>query len=213
MTQRDATLGVLMDATMAEAVPANLFLMEHTNATVSVNVVLKKEAYDRDTLDTSSCSQPQTKTNKIFFLFSSLATPLEKKKIMLLLQPPLVSTRFHSLYFITRRPFPFVRPPISATAFSAFPSSSSSSPSSISSWNNLDSREEEEDDDESLPSRRYDFSPLLQYLSRFGSIELVLEESDSVTSPKSLDPAEFHLAESYKAVPAPYWHSLLKSLY
>lgn len=36
MTQRGATLGVLMDAKMAEAVTANLFLMEHTNATVYV---------------------------------------------------------------------------------------------------------------------------------------------------------------------------------
>ncbi|KAE8680365.1 Pentatricopeptide repeat-containing protein [Hibiscus syriacus] len=71
----------------------------------------------------------------------------------------------------------------------------------------------DENDDQndvlSLHRRRYDFTPLLNYLSRSKSASD--SDSDSV-SPTSLDPIEFQLAESYRAVPAPLWHSLLKSL-
>ncbi|KAE8690577.1 Pentatricopeptide repeat-containing protein [Hibiscus syriacus] len=62
----------------------------------------------------------------------------------------------------------------------------------------------------SLQKRRYDFTPLLNYLSHSNSA--FDSDSDSV-SPTSLDPIEFLLAEPYRAVPAPLWHSLLKSLY
>lgn len=55
---------------------------------------------------------------------------------------------------------------------------------------------------------RYDFAPLLAFLSTSSSAHDVTDSA----SPTSLDPAEFQLAESYRAVPAPLWHSLLKSL-
>ncbi|KAI3750719.1 hypothetical protein L2E82_21481 [Cichorium intybus] len=58
------------------------------------------------------------------------------------------------------------------------------------------------------PHRRYDFSPLLQFLATYNSDS---ETADS-NSPTSLDQTELSLAESYRVVPAPLWHSLLKSL-
>ncbi|KAI6690653.1 hypothetical protein NL676_027481 [Syzygium grande] len=42
--------------------------------------------------------------------------------------------------------------------------------------------------------------------------ELEAPRTSDSASPTSLDRAEFQLAESYRAVPAPLWHSLLKSL-
>ncbi|KAK3427311.1 hypothetical protein EUGRSUZ_F03553 [Eucalyptus grandis] len=69
----------------------------------------------------------------------------------------------------------------------------------------------DDDDVLSLQSRRYDFTPLLDFLSN--SISSADSDSDpGSASPTSLDRAEFQLAESYRAVPAPLWHSLLKSL-
>lgn len=62
-----------------------------------------------------------------------------------------------------------------------------------------------------LPSHsvRYDFSPLLSFLSA----SPYLSVPDSSTLPyASLDPTDFRLAESYRAVPLPLWHSLLKAL-
>lgn len=58
----------------------------------------------------------------------------------------------------------------------------------------------------SLHNRHYDFTPLLNYLSTN-----VLSDSGS-GSPISLDLTELRLAETYRAVPAALWHSLLKSL-
>ena len=59
-------------------------------------------------------------------------------------------------------------------------------------------------------TRRHDFTPLLNYLSSKSS---TLTSPISHSSPPSrLDPDEFHLAETYRAVPAHHWHSLLKTL-
>ncbi|EPS69249.1 hypothetical protein M569_05516, partial [Genlisea aurea] len=59
-------------------------------------------------------------------------------------------------------------------------------------------------DEELLP--RYDFAPLLEFLSGYES------SGEADDSPTSIDAAELRLAESYSAVPAPLWHSLLKNL-
>ncbi|KAJ6336686.1 hypothetical protein OIU76_006542 [Salix suchowensis] len=70
----------------------------------------------------------------------------------------------------------------------------------------------DDDDDDILPlqRRRYDFTPLISYLSNKISIS---SESDSDSaSPTALDSTEFQLAESYRVVPGPLWHTLLKSL-
>lgn len=79
-------------------------------------------------------------------------------------------------------------------------------------------RFDDENDLVSLRNRRYDFNPLLNYLSK--STTAITSDSNSEPadsgfesgSPTSLDPEEFQLAESYRAVPASLWHSLLKSL-
>lgn len=65
----------------------------------------------------------------------------------------------------------------------------------------------------SLQNRRYDFTPLLNFLSNNSPAadSDSFPDSDS-SSPTSLDSTEFQLAESYRAVPAPLWHALLKSL-
>ena len=62
--------------------------------------------------------------------------------------------------------------------------------------------EEGPDDILSLHNRRYDFTPLLSFLST----------TSNSSPPTSLDSTEFQLAESYRAVPAPLWHAFLKSL-
>jgi pentatricopeptide repeat protein len=59
----------------------------------------------------------------------------------------------------------------------------------------------------SLQSRRYDFTPLLNFLSTDSTTT-----TTTTSSTNSLSPTEFQLAESYRAVPAPLWHALLKSL-
>ena len=69
--------------------------------------------------------------------------------------------------------------------------------------------EEGPDDILSFHNRRYDFTPLLTFLSNPSTTS----DSDSnSTPPTSLGSTEFQLAESYRAVPAPLWHALLKSL-
>ncbi|KAH7848918.1 hypothetical protein Vadar_010228 [Vaccinium darrowii] len=67
--------------------------------------------------------------------------------------------------------------------------------------------DDEENDIASLKNRRYDFTPLLDYLS---STTTALSDSTS-SPPSSLDPTELALVESYRSVPAPLWHSLLKN--
>ena len=61
----------------------------------------------------------------------------------------------------------------------------------------------------SIHNRRYDFTPLLRFLSTSSSDSV---GPTSTASPTSLDPTEFQLAQSYRAVPAQLWRSLLKSL-
>lgn len=67
----------------------------------------------------------------------------------------------------------------------------------------------DQNDIASLHNRRYDFTPLLQFISTYESTEF---DSPSSYSPTELNPIELELAESYRAVPAPLWHTLLKSL-
>ncbi|KAG6536667.1 hypothetical protein ZIOFF_001727 [Zingiber officinale] len=65
----------------------------------------------------------------------------------------------------------------------------------------------------SLDSRRYDFSPLLEFLSSSSASAPVSGGSAHEESPPiSLDPLELRLAETYRAVPAFQWHALLKNL-
>ncbi|XP_038883965.1 pentatricopeptide repeat-containing protein At5g42310, chloroplastic isoform X2 [Benincasa hispida] len=149
---------------------------------------------------------------------------------MLLLSPLPLSTRFPVIQFpsptvflhhqnphitTTHLPFPF----ISATA--------TTSSSVVTCYTSSDALELDvfENDPVSLQSRHYDFTPLLDFLSRsslypksdsdseveFNSTLNSGSDSDTA-SPTSLDPTEFQLAEAYRAVPAPLWHSLLKSL-
>lgn len=184
---------------MAYGLRCNLLVVEVTRTHTPAHNHKRKQL-DEETIESKS---------------SPLASPRhavgEERKGMLLMQPPLVSSRFHSLYFIPRHHHRLFQRPISA--FSATASCSPSSSSSyFSSWNGLDASEEEEDEFSTFVRRRYDFSPLLKFLSRFGPVELVLDSVNLEPLPVSLDPVEFELAESYKAVPAPYWHSLLKSL-
>ncbi|KAL0360407.1 UNVERIFIED_CONTAM: Pentatricopeptide repeat-containing protein, chloroplastic [Sesamum radiatum] len=59
-----------------------------------------------------------------------------------------------------------------------------------------------------LPNPHYDFAPLLNFLSTNYSPS----HPSQPDPPTRLDPAELRLAESYRAVPAPLWHSLIKNL-
>ncbi|TKY75317.1 Pentatricopeptide repeat-containing protein mitochondrial [Spatholobus suberectus] len=72
--------------------------------------------------------------------------------------------------------------------------------------------EEGPDDILSLHNRRYDFTPLLRFLSDPSTSTSTPTTPDDSAPPTSLDSTEFQLAESYRAVPAPLWHALLKSL-
>ncbi|GFZ10515.1 pentatricopeptide repeat (PPR-like) superfamily protein [Actinidia rufa] len=123
---------------------------------------------------------------------------------MQLLPPPL-PTRFPSTHLtcpILRHQQIFQRPLFSAMTTAVAINSHYS--------RHLDSANKDDDDDDiaSLRNRRYDFTSLLHFLS---SSTNTTSNSDSA-SPTSLDPTELRLAESYRAVPAPLWHSLLKSL-
>ena len=70
----------------------------------------------------------------------------------------------------------------------------------------------EDVNDDAPPPRRYDFSPLIEYISSSPAAAASTESDLGSPPPDSLDPTEFRLAELYRAVPAHYWHSLLKSL-
>lgn len=122
----------------------------------------------------------------------------------LLLSPPL-QLRFPFIHFRlqTSHRRQVLRPP---------PFAASTSHLSISKQFNIDNLEVEEEDENHdvvlYPNRRYDFTPLLQFLSTYTPTE----PNSDTSSPTQLDPAELKLAESYRAVPAPVWHSLLKNL-
>ncbi|KAI5402682.1 variant 2, Cruciform DNA binding protein [Lathyrus oleraceus] len=126
---------------------------------------------------------------------------------MLLLQPQLTATPlpFHStrvkIFPIHRRHHHYHHCAISQPPPSATTSFSSA---------NLIIKDDGPDDILSLQNRRYDFAPLLNFLSN-DSNSNNNNNTDSL-SPTSLDSTEFQLAESYRAVPAPLWHALLKSL-
>lgn len=68
--------------------------------------------------------------------------------------------------------------------------------------------DDDENDIASLKNRRYDFTPLIDFLSTAAAPS----DSTSPSPPSSLDPTELSLVESYRSVPAPLWHSLLKNL-
>ncbi|KVI07272.1 Pentatricopeptide repeat-containing protein [Cynara cardunculus var. scolymus] len=120
----------------------------------------------------------------------------------LLLPPPLSTT---NRFLRHRNRYQPLSQPLSSTAF--YVNNSSLRLSSSSSLSEDDTITQA--DVVSLyPHRRYDFSPLLQFLSTYNSDS----DSASSNSPASLDQAELRLAESYRVVPAPLWHALLKSL-
>lgn len=66
----------------------------------------------------------------------------------------------------------------------------------------------------SLHNRSYDFAPLLSFISKTGTSppDSLLDSSSGLGARIELDPVEFQLAESYRAVPGPLWHAWLKSL-
>ncbi|XP_027354145.1 pentatricopeptide repeat-containing protein At5g42310, chloroplastic isoform X3 [Abrus precatorius] len=121
---------------------------------------------------------------------------------MLVLPPPLTtpfpSIHNHTNYFPIQlhRHYHVFQPPQS----SANPLAFSTKPTIL---------DEGPDDILSLQNRRYDFTPLLRFLSDPSTTP---ESDPNSLSPTSLDSTEFQLAESYRAVPAPLWHALLKSL-
>ncbi|XP_047260013.1 pentatricopeptide repeat-containing protein At5g42310, chloroplastic isoform X2 [Capsicum annuum] len=121
-----------------------------------------------------------------------------------LLLLPLLQMRYQSIQFrlqtSIRRQIHHRQQPLAA----------SSSLMSISKQFNMDNLEEE-DDAASHPNQRYDFTPLLQFLSTQLNSQTSSPNSETC-SPTQLNPTELRLAESYRAVPAPLWHSLLKSL-
>lgn len=139
---------------------------------------------------------------------------------MFVLPPPL-PTRFPSIHLST--PIHYLRHQIhsstpATTAVSpnsAGDGSLSISPLQLHSEHDRDVEEDDDDDEEeeedilALHRRRYDFTPLLDFLSTAASS---VSDSDSADSPTSLDSTEFQLAEQYRAVPASLWHSLLKDL-
>nr|GMD65250.1 pentatricopeptide repeat-containing protein At5g42310, mitochondrial [Ipomoea batatas] len=123
-----------------------------------------------------------------------------------LLLPPSLHFRFPSLHFcrrILRREKPF-EPPVFAAALS-ITTASSARQFSLGS----EPQEAEGYDVASLPNRNYDFTPLIEFLS---AAYTPTDSDAESSSPTRLDPAELKLAESYRAVPAPLWHNLLKSL-
>lgn len=111
---------------------------------------------------------------------------------------PLSLPSIHVNHFPIHRHHRAFQPPPSASAFS------SARPIIV---------EDGPNDILSLQNRRYDFTPLLNFLSNNSPAadSDSFPDSDS-SSPTSLDSTEFQLAESYRAVPAPLWHALLKSL-
>ncbi|KAH8509703.1 hypothetical protein H0E87_011465 [Populus deltoides] len=140
----------------------------------------------------------------------------------MLLFPPPLPNRFPSVYITS----PIVhqhhhhhhlifQPPLSATSTTTN-FTDSSLPYSKRLYYASQNDIEGYSDDDVLPlqSRRYDFTPLLDYLSKkITTSTSTSTDSDSASSsPTSLDPTEFQLAESYRVVPGPLWHSLLKSL-
>lgn len=112
--------------------------------------------------------------------------------------PPLHSSNPFLFHPIFHRPFP----PAKTTAASTTRTSLYSTQLSLSPFDSDD-----ENDIASLKNRRYDFTPLLDFLSTAAT-----SDSTSPSHPTSLDPTELHLVESYRSVPAPLWHSLLKNL-
>nr|TKS03168.1 pentatricopeptide repeat-containing protein [Populus alba] len=135
----------------------------------------------------------------------------------MLLFPPPLPNRFPSVYITS----PIVhhhhhhhlifQPPLSATStITNFTDSSFSYSKRLHYASQNDIEGFSDDDVLPLQSRRYDFTPLLDYLSK--KITTTTDSDSASSSPTSLDPTEFQLAESYRVVPGPLWHSLLKSL-
>lgn len=122
-----------------------------------------------------------------------------------LLLPPSLHFRLPSLHFcrrILRREKAFELP-----LFAAALSITTASARQFSPGGSEPQEVEEGYDVASLPNRNYDFTPLIEFLAAYSPTE-----SDAESSPTRLDPAELKLAESYRAVPGPLWHNLLKSL-
>lgn len=121
---------------------------------------------------------------------------LQKKvQIMnaLLLPPPSATTaRF-------LRGLNFSQPSLSASSYKHSPLRSSVTSLSLSE----DDVVTEDDGVSPYSHRRYDFAPLLQFLSNH-----IPDDNDLAYS----DPTDSKLAESYRLVPASLWHYLLKSL-
>ncbi|RXH73395.1 hypothetical protein DVH24_013079 [Malus domestica] len=141
-------------------------------------------------------------------------------KMMLLPVPLPGSTCFPSIQFtssILIRHHHHVWP-LSATAAAAVTNSSEphlppnpSSSTTIHSTPTSTSNSTRRLGDDQAAASAHDFGPLLTFLANSMSSDDDSASSSS-SSPTSLDPTEFQLAQSYGAVPAPLWHSLLKSL-
>ncbi|KAB2634802.1 pentatricopeptide repeat-containing protein [Pyrus ussuriensis x Pyrus communis] len=107
--------------------------------------------------------------------------------------------------------------PLSATAAAAVTNSSEphlppipSSSTTIHSTPTSTSTSTRRFGDDQAGASTHDFGPLLTFVAN--SMSSDDDSASSSCSPTSLDPTEFQLAQSYGAVPAPLWHSLLKSL-
>jgi pentatricopeptide repeat protein len=132
---------------------------------------------------------------------------------MFLLPPPL-PTRFPIVPLtspIHFRHHYIFQPPLSVTT-AASETTSGSVYVSVNSSRKLDDNKDDENDLVSLHNNRYDFTPLLNFLSSSPTTTSSSNSGSDSDPPTSLEPTEFHLAETYRAVPAPLWHSLLKSL-
>ena len=145
--------------------------------------------------------------NHLSFSLSVNSLPLSKENMLLLPAP--LPTRFPSYHFLSPvlRDHRILQPPLLATTSAAVTTASGEATQFSKPLNEYGSS----GDLNSVPNRRYDFTPLLRFLSNSESDSDSGAEVES-PPPTSLDFTEFQLVESYRAVPAPLWHSLLKSL-
>ena len=154
----------------------------------------------------------------LLFTPPSLSLSFHLSPSKMLLFPPPLPNRFPSVYTtspIVHHHHLIFQPPFSATSTTTNFADSSLSYSKRLHYASQNDIEGFSDDDVlPLQSRRYDFTPLLDYLSKkiTTSTDTDSDSDSASSSPTSLDPTEFQLAESYRVVPGPLWHSLLKSL-